>query len=167
MVAFGYDFSDKDIVEVPDSDKFAIAKFEGNRYFNVEGEKNAPVPRFYAHQIKKIPKGFNKFQRITENIGVVGFETREMAESWVDINGRLGVTHEIRESKEGIREMVEYTEPSDEPVLVDVNEIGVFMIKKDGNPHKNPLKTFETKEDAEKWLVDNNKNQDDHMILGR
>ena len=53
MYAHGYDFSDGP-VDVPETAKRAIKKFEGNRFFFVDTKNNSIAPLFYVHDIQNI-----------------------------------------------------------------------------------------------------------------
>ena len=153
MVAHGYDFSDRQVVDVPETDKRSTKKFLGNRFFQCEHKDNFVAPKYYAHEIQNIrlpndDLGNPRYRKIRTGIKGMGFPSMDAAEKWVQMNGRLEQTHYIKKSNDGI------LFPIEEPAIL----AGVFRLKGNGEPKSKPEQTFEgpdAKEQAENWMAKN------------
>ena len=160
-MAFGFYFPQNKAVDIPDKESKIIKKLEGNRFFYVESENNYCAPDFYVREIKKVMTG-GQAATIKENINLQGFATEKEAKAWIESHGKIDVTHYIAPSDENISKMSSNAAEKD-----SASVFGVFKLKVDGEPSLKPIKTFDSKEDAEEWMDETGKTFEDHVILGK
>lgn len=149
MIAHGYDFEDGS-ADVPETDKRAISKFIGNRYFHCEHPDNVIAPKFYVHAIQNIrlpndDLGNPRYRRIRGTAKGKGFGSVSDAEEWVKRNGgKVGESHYIKKSNEGISDAPESltSSPGDDAAGPNDLTLGIFRMKTSGDVYATPDKTF-------------------------
>ena len=185
MFANGYDFSEDRTIDIKGDtkeEKHALQKFLNNRYFHVDHPENVEAPKFYVYRIISITKGTldgAKTIRRRENVKVFGGMTEKECENWIKKEyGTLNKTHYIMSNNEGIQDCSHLYTGKDKVTGKDAKEQGpgttkcaVFKKKSDGEPYSRPAKVFEgdseeeLKEQAEKWIIDEELTRDDYLVM--